>query len=327
MMEDLYLQRKKSNKGCVRVIIILVIIIAGVFTWRSIATRRSETREDQAFEQVLQAEEDAVSSPEPTERKKTEPVQARRSAPKEQRKPEKPGRIINARELLADAELLYSTKDYASVQDICYDILDGSNDPKIRSRAEELLGTVHLEMVYSPYPMAAKKDYTIQRGDTLGKLAKKYDTTVELIRKGNNVKGSLIHVGDRYRILSGSFSIVVDKSDNDLVLNLNDRFFKRYRVGTGKFAKTPAGEFKITSREAQPTWWRPDGKRIPYGDPENLLGTHWMSINVRGYGIHGTWEPESIGKQSSAGCIRMLNDDIEELYTLVPIGTPVKIQE
>jgi len=48
---------------------------------------------------------------------------------------------------------------------------------------------------------------------------------------------------------------------------------------------------------------------------------------VRGYGIHGTWEPETIGKAASAGCIRLLNSEIEELFNLVPLGTEVTIAE
>ena len=58
-----------------------------------------------------------------------------------------------------------------------------------------------------------------------------------------------------------------------------------------------------------------------------MLGTHWLSLDLPGYGIHGTWEPDTVGKQESAGCIRLVNADIEELYTLLPVGTPVVIQE
>jgi lipoprotein-anchoring transpeptidase ErfK/SrfK len=50
-----------------------------------------------------------------------------------------------------------------------------------------------------------------------------------------------------------------------------------------------------------------------------------MSINYPGYGIHGTWDKESLGKQSSAGCIRLQNSDIEELFTIIPLHTKVKI--
>ena len=73
---------------------------------------------------------------------------------------------------------------------------------------------------------------------------------------------------------------------------------------------------------------------VPFGDKENILGTRWMSLTAtgetppaRGYGIHGTWEPATLGKQSSAGCIRMRNSDVEELFMLVPEGTPVTIVE
>lgn len=73
---------------------------------------------------------------------------------------------------------------------------------------------------------------------------------------------------------------------------------------------------------------------IPFGDKDNVLGTRWMSLQaanptnaVRGYGLHGTWEPETIGRQASAGCVRLLNNEVEELFLLVPIGTRVVITE
>jgi hypothetical protein len=173
--------------------------------------------------------------------------------------------------------------------------------------------------------MPEKVEYTVQAGDSLAKLAKDFGTTIELIQRSNNVTGSMIRIGDRLRIFQGMFHVEIDKSDNILDLYLNGRFFKRYRVGTGEYNRTPVGDFVITDRIFQPTWWRPDGRAIPYGDPENELGTHWLSLNIRGYGLHGTWQPETIGRQASAGCIRLTNDNIEELYTFLPIGTSVTI--
>ena len=118
------------------------------------------------------------------------------------------------------------------------------------------------------------------------------------------------------------------RSESDWLVGINStRAMTAYRSRYGGFNKTPVGEFTITDRIAQPTWWRPDGREIPYGDPENLLGTHWLALNVRGYGIHGTWEPDTIGHQLSAGCVRMLNENVEELFTLVTLGTPVEIRD
>lgn len=200
-------------------------------------------------------------------------------------------------------------------------------DPALTQAAETLLGAIHTELVFSPRPMPEKTDYTVQQGDSLDRIARKFSTTVELIQKGNNVRGALIKYGDRMRVFSGEWAIRVNKTRNDLLLTLNGKFFKRYRVGTGEFSKTPVGEFKIVDRIAQPTWWHPDGRTIPFGDPENLLGTHWLALDIKGYGIHGTWEPDTVGKQSSLGCVRLLNSDVEEIFTLVPIGTPVIIEE
>ncbi len=202
-----------------------------------------------------------------------------------------------------------------------------AGDPTRQAQAEQLLGTIHTELLFYARPMPEKSDYTVQVGDSLDKIARQYGTTVELIQRSNNIKGPVIKAGQRLRVFSGTWSIRVNKTRNDLVLTLNGDFFKRYRVGTGEFSKTPVGEFRIVERLSQPTWWHPDGRTIPFGDPENLLGTHWLALDIKGYGIHGTWEPETVGKQSSMGCIRLRNEEVEELYTLVTNGTPVVIEE
>ena len=75
------------------------------------------------------------------------------------------------------------------------------------------------------------------------------------------------------------------------------------------------------------------GGIIKFGDPKNLLGTRWMSIQdttrpeIKGFGIHGTPARDSIGAETSNGCIRMLNEDVEELYMLIPPRTEVIISE
>jgi len=228
---------------------------------------------------------------------------------------------------LAEARRLRAAEDLAAARDLCFAILDQSSNAVARAEAENLLGEIHILLITTQRAMPEKVEHTVASGDSLGSLARQYGTTIELIQKSNGISGQIIRLGDRLRILNGKFAIRVDKTRNTLVLTLNDRFFKRYRVGTGQFGRTPGGAYVIEDRIPQPTWWRPDGKEIPYGDTNNLLGTHWLKLNVRGYGIHGTWEPETIGKQSSAGCIRLLNSDIEELYTIVPVGTPVVIAE
>ena len=191
----------------------------------------------------------------------------------------------------------------------------------------DLLGAIDTKILFTAASAPEKIDYTIAAGDTLGKLAQKFGTTIDLIKKSNNLARDVIRVGDRLRIYQGHFALTVSKATNELRLTDNGKFFKRYHVGTGEYSKTPVGDFKITTRLANPPWWRPDGKTIPFGDPENILGTHWLGLNVPGYGIHGTWDTNSIGKQATAGCIRLLNDDVAELYTILPVGTSVAIHD
>lgn len=191
----------------------------------------------------------------------------------------------------------------------------------------DLLGAIDAKILFTAASAPEKTDYTIVPGDTLGKLAQKFGTTIDLIKKSNNLSRDVIRIGDRLRIYQGHFAVTVSKATNELRLTDNGKFFKRYHVGTGQYSKTPVGDFKITTRLANPPWWRSDGKTIPFGDPENILGTHWLGLNVPGYGIHGTWDTNSIGKQATAGCIRLLNDDIAELYTILPVGSPVGIHD
>jgi LysM repeat protein len=208
--------------------------------------------------------------------------------------------------------------------------------PPLRQEIEEVLGDVSIMLITTPRQMPEKTDYTIRSGDYLSKLAREFGTTKALIQKSNQIDDpNRIRQGDRLRILNKvDFSIHVRKRANDLVLKMNGEFVKRYRVGTGEFGRTPVGTFKIVDRIVEPVWWRPDGKAIPYGEEGNVLGTRWMKIEatgdtpaIVGYGIHGTWDDDSIGKQSSAGCIRMLNADVEELFMIVPLGVVVTITD
>ncbi|OUX38941.1 MAG: hypothetical protein CBE26_00230 [Kiritimatiellaceae bacterium TMED266] len=198
----------------------------------------------------------------------------------------------------------------------------------------EALGQINIQRLHSALPMDGKIFYTVQSGDYLQKIARQYNTTIALIKSMNSMQTDTIRIGARLLVFNGSFSIQVSKNKNTLDLLLNNQLFKRYPVGTGEFGKTPAVEFFIYDKIIDPPWTRPtDNRLIEYGDPENVLGTRWMALkstdnsNLKGFGIHGTWERDSIGSQSSAGCVRMFNEDVEELFDIVPRKSRVTIIE
>jgi lipoprotein-anchoring transpeptidase ErfK/SrfK len=241
-----------------------------------------------------------------------------------------PSHSPEAKAWVADARAAIDAGQLTSAQATLSKAVSASSDPE----AVQLLGTVNMQLLKSSMMMPGKEYHVIQSGDYLQKIAKKYNTTVPLLKTMNGMESDVIRLGDRLLVFNSTFTIRVSKSRNELDLVSNGKLFKRYRVGTGKSGKTPAVKFTITDKIIEPPWTRPsDNKQIEYGDAENVLGSRWMAIKstdhpeLTGFGIHGTWERDSIGRQSSAGCVRMLNEDVEELFDLVPRKTSVMIVE
>ena len=119
--------------------------------------------------------------------------------------------------------------------------------------------------------------------------------------------------------------IVVSIPDRKLALIEDGEIIKVYAVAVGASeSPSPEGEFKIVNRLTSPTYYHP-GKVIGPG-ADNPLGTRWMGLNRKGFGIHGTNIPSSIGKAASHGCVRMAKKDLEELFELVQVGDVVMIR-
>lgn len=130
-------------------------------------------------------------------------------------------------------------------------------------------------------------------------------------------------------ITENDFKISINIPSRTLTLYAGDKVFRSYLVGIGRENhQTPVGDFIIRNKELNPTWVKPTTKDEPAvtinSGPENPLGYRWMEF-AELYGIHGTNRPDSIGGFVSNGCIRMREADVEELYDLVPLKTPVHI--
>jgi lipoprotein-anchoring transpeptidase ErfK/SrfK len=118
--------------------------------------------------------------------------------------------------------------------------------------------------------------------------------------------------------------ILVSLEDRKLALVEDGQVKKVYTVAVGKpTTPSPTGTYTIARRVKNPTYSH-DGKTVLPG-PGNPVGTRWMGLSVKGYGIHGTNEPRSIGKASSHGCIRMARKDLEEMYEMVSVGDTVEL--
>lgn len=176
----------------------------------------------------------------------------------------------------------------------------------------------------SPVPDTHSVFYEVKPGDNLTAIAKKHGVTPEMIRKVNTLSDDRIRPKQKIKIPNYKFSAIVDKSLNTLVLKGDEVVLKTYVVSTGTDNSTPVGVFKVTDKLINPTWYKA-GAIIKSGQPENELGSRWLGISVKGYGIHGTIHPETLGGQITAGCVRMKNEDVEELYSYLVRGSEVTI--
>ncbi len=189
--------------------------------------------------------------------------------------------------------------------------------------------TIFSPRVHEDDPLVSR--YIIEPGETLGKIAQRFEVTAQLLGRINGIKNiNRIRAGQTVKVVQGPFHAVVDKKRYTLNVMIGNTFVRAYRVGIGADDSTPAGTWKVSSKLVNPTFSPPRGGRpIGADDPNNPLGERWIGLEgVDGaalgqlrYGIHGTIEPDSIGRSVSLGCIRMHNADVEFFFDLVVVGS------
>ena len=240
------------------------------------------------------------------------------------------------RHQLDGAEAVFRADDLASARRRYLELLERGNLGAAAPMVEQRVGEISMMLVLSPRPMPEKVEHVVASGESLDRIARQHGVTRELLIKANDIRHpDRLQPGQHLLVLDKPlFSITVDLHANALRLLLNGKLLKRYEIGTGRRAETPAGLFVIRSRQERPVWWHPDGRTIPYGHKDNILGTRWMSLQatgtttvVKGYGIRGTWVDGEVGRVATGSGIRLHNPDVEELFLMVPEGTPVRITE
>lgn len=185
-----------------------------------------------------------------------------------------------------------------------------------------------------PYTSA----YRVSRGDVLQKIVEREHLMLSslFISRINNITPGKLPVGQLIKLIRGPVHAVVNKSQFTMDLYLAQEgqpkaFFKRLTVGVGKNDSTPVGSWLVVRKVSHAHWSPPPSATqnhpIAWGEEGYPLGKegYWIALqgtdeNTRtrtGYGLHGTNEPESVGKAASLGCVRMADDDIELVYWLL----------
>lgn len=185
-------------------------------------------------------------------------------------------------------------------------------------------------------------------GETLTDIGNRYgvgyyemaDANPSLPKEEQLSYGERVIVPAQYVLPKYRQGIVINVAECRLYYFTKDgRSVYTYPVGLGRDGwRTPTTSTTVVRKATNPTWTVPStirayllevtGNKLPHAvppGPENPLGPYAMYLGTRGYLIHGTNQPESIGKTDSAGCVRLFNEDVGELYEHVKTGTPVKI--
>ncbi len=214
--------------------------------------------------------------------------------------------------------------------------------------AKQLLGEINKTVIFSDRRFADDpfgSAYVVRSRDTLQKIANAHDTTASLLAKVNGIRDvRRLRSGVTIKVVKGPFYAVVSKRKFTLELYLGSpgeagsMFVMSLSVGLGKDDSTPTGKWMVEphNKLKNPVYYnpRPEGERIiQAGDPKNPLGPYWIGLKgmegqamgKMSYGIHGTIEPDSIGKQASMGCIRMRNEDVAIVYDLLVEGKSVVV--
>jgi len=149
-----------------------------------------------------------------------------------------------------------------------------------------------------------------------------------LIEATNGLVGRYHHPGDVLRIPTDRANVIVDLDARAVLYRHGDEVVEVWDCGIGKVGhETPLGTFTIGDKIERPPL---STKGLPYGHPDNPLGSRWLALLRDGqkssYGIHGTSDPSGVGGEVSLGCIRMRNEDVNELFEILPRGAEVIIQ-
>ena len=175
--------------------------------------------------------------------------------------------------------------------------------------------------------------YKVESGDLLTKIGSQHQVPYEILMEINGIaKPQQLGADDTIKIINGPFQAKVYCSSFTLDLYLQNTFVRSFHVGLGKTGKeTPTGLWvvKPEGKLISPTWTDPDtGKTYEADDPDYPLGSRWIAlqglegaaVGRTGFAIHGTKDPNQIGKAESRGCIRMFNGDAVLMYNLLMPG-------
>jgi hypothetical protein len=223
-------------------------------------------------------------------------------------------------------------------------LFGGTLSKENESQAVSMLGRIAGETILSGKvaegdPLAFS--YTFRKGDTLAGVIRQLHlgVTPAFIERINGIEAAKIGEGTTVKLVRGPFHARISKHSFAIDLYLRSGsdavFVKRFRVGHGRNGATPLGSFRVAGKAVHATWTPPQSMSSKYKGPVHWGQKHYPlgkegyfislqgigeSRGIKGYGIHGTNAPASVGKALSHGCIRVGDADISEIFQMLQEG-------
>jgi LysM repeat protein len=241
---------------------------------------------------------------------------------------------------LVDAKARIDAGDLLAARDILEAALQSGKLSPADVHADKLmLNQVNDVVVFSSRRFPQDQfggSMTVPPGGVLARIASSHDVTPELLMRMNGITNPRrLRAGQTLKIVSGPFNAIVYKRAFTLEIWLGEpngkasQYITSFPVGLGKDDSTPTGTWAIENKLKNPAYYSPRGQGVVEADdPKNPLGEYWLgltgtdgqAVGKESYGIHGTIDPSSIGKQDSMGCIRLTNENVERVYELLVQG-------
>jgi LysM repeat protein len=224
------------------------------------------------------------------------------------------GKTIEARKILSD---------YLA------DNFDSDASIPVRDRAVEIGDQTILSPKVYPNDAIASY-YSVKTGDNMVNIARKSKVPYQFICRINGIDDPRrLRVGQKIKLVQGPIHLKVVKHELKMYVFLQDVLFAKYDVGLGKNDNTPPGRWMVEDRVRRPLYVDPDtGKVYGPNDKDNPTGGYWLrlkgiegkTVGRTGFGIHGTTDPDSIGKFMSKGCVRMRNEEVAQVFDMLIPG-------
>lgn len=241
-----------------------------------------------------------------------------------------------AQQLIEKALAVRDVGNLIAARDLLNDALNMPLSPQIQTGVKVQMAKLSEKWLFSRDVIQGDKltgYYRVQPGDLLEKIGRQHKVPYEILMKINDIaRPELLRAGQRIKVIYGPFNTVVNRTTYTMDLYLQNVYVKSYNVGLGREEHiTPTGRWVVArgGKMISPTWTDPDtGKTYHGADPDYPLGSRWIALdgiegNAKGrtgFALHGTHEPDTIGTQSSRGCIRLHNGDVIEVYNVLEPG-------